>query len=79
MREACCGSTMPAIVIYNLFTIYLQFILFLVSAAAACVRHPAGHAIIELLINLLINLQFNLLIYYLVPVAAACVKHPAAA
>jgi hypothetical protein len=36
------------------------------SAAAACVRHPAGHAII-----------ISLSIYHLVPAAAACVRRPA--
>jgi hypothetical protein len=38
-----------------------------VSAAAACIRHPAGHAIIA-----------YLFIYCLVPAAAACVRHLAA-
>jgi hypothetical protein len=31
---------------YSLFVIHLLFISYLVSAAAACVKHPAGHAII---------------------------------
>jgi hypothetical protein len=51
-----------------LFIIYLLFSIYdLVRAAAACVRHPAGHAII-----------IHLFIYYLVSAAAACVRHPAA-
>jgi hypothetical protein len=38
-----------------------------VPAAAACVKHPAGHAIINII----------LLIYHLVPAAAACVRYSA--
>jgi hypothetical protein len=46
MREASCGSMMPAIL-----NNYLLFVLIncLVPAAEACVRHPAGHAIIDFL------------------------------
>jgi hypothetical protein len=50
MRKASCGSMMPAIIIY------LSFIYYLVSAVAACVRYPAGHAII---IYVFINLLFS--------------------
>jgi hypothetical protein len=39
IREASCRSMMPAIIINS--CIYS-----LVPAAAACIRHPAGHAII---------------------------------
>jgi hypothetical protein len=42
MREACYGSIMPPIIHY-LF-IYYYLIYYLVLAAAACVKHPAGHA-----------------------------------
>jgi hypothetical protein len=42
-----------------------------VPAAAACAKHPAGHAIIIFL------LFVYLLIHNLVPAAAACVRHPA--
>jgi hypothetical protein len=36
---------MPANIIYHIF-IYFLLIYYLVSAVAACVRHPAGHAIV---------------------------------
>jgi hypothetical protein len=46
---------------------------YLVSVAAACVRHPAGHVII-------IYLFIYSFIYHLVPAtAAACVRHHAVA
>jgi hypothetical protein len=45
MCEASCGSMIPPIIYYLLFIIisYL-FIHYSVSAAAACVKHPAGYA-----------------------------------
>jgi hypothetical protein len=46
-----------------------------VSAAAACVRHPAAWCLPLSYTLFIINL--SLLMYVLVPVAAACVKHPA--
>jgi hypothetical protein len=47
--------------------IYFQFVIYhSLSAAAACVRHPAAHAIII----------HSLFIYHLVPAAAACVRYP---
>jgi hypothetical protein len=61
MREASCGSMMPAIIIY-------LFIHYSVSAAAVCVRYPAGHDIVV-----------YLFICYVVPAAAACLRHSAAA
>jgi hypothetical protein len=52
MCEASCGSMMPAIVTYCLFINYIFSIFNLLSAAAACVKHPAGHAmIVDLFIN----------------------------
>jgi hypothetical protein len=51
-----------------LIDLLIYLFIYLVSTAAACVRHLAGNAIIVCL-----------LIYYLVPAAAECVRHPAAA
>jgi hypothetical protein len=43
MREASCGSMTPPIIYCLSFIVYL-FVHYLVSAAAARVKHPAGHA-----------------------------------
>jgi len=69
LRQASCGSTIPPI---NALFIYYFLIYYSVSAAAACVKHPAGHA------NVICLFVYLLSMYYLVPAAAACVRHPAA-
>jgi hypothetical protein len=56
MREARYGSIMPPIIHY-LF-IYYYLIYYLVFAAAACVKHPAQHANIFCLFNLLFIVYF---------------------
>jgi len=68
LRQASCGSTIPPI---NALFIYYFLIYYSVSAAAACVKHPAGHA------NVICLFVYLLSMYYLVPAAAACVRHPA--
>jgi hypothetical protein len=50
--------------------------IYLVPAAAACVRYSAddaGHC------YLFTGVNVSFILYYLVPTAAACVRHPAAA
>jgi hypothetical protein len=46
-------------------------IYYLVSAAAACIKHPAGHDVIIIL------LFIYSCIYHLVPASAACLRYPA--
>jgi hypothetical protein len=55
MREASCGSMMPAIIIHYFVIYYLFSIYYLVSAAAvACVKHPTGHAIFSIILFIVI-------------------------
>jgi hypothetical protein len=73
MREAFCGTMTAAIIIHYLSLINQLIICYLMSsaaAAAACVKHPAGHAIHYYFIK-------YSLFYHLVSAAAACVRHPA--
>ena len=53
MRQASCGSMIPPIILYLLCIYLLTY--YLVFAAAARIKHPAGHA----------NIICLFIIYYL--------------
>jgi hypothetical protein len=70
MREASCGSTMPAIV--NIFFI----IYYLFSACSGSMHEASCSSMMPAIITLFFYFLF--ILYYLVPAAAACLRHPAA-